>query len=145
MGFNNLIRELNALNTEISKYAVVQAKQRLINTDNSTISIMRMHQLEFETTEYTQTTIRILCERINDLFIDIIQPIDQNILIQHYLRPQDENTVYPYRFFEISHVKTQPILIQAQITYFYLIIGIGVENKCENKLIACNHQDSALI
>ncbi|CAL6013268.1 Hypothetical_protein [Hexamita inflata] len=44
--------------------------------------------------------------------------------------------LYPNRYFESYHVKTQPILIQAQITYFYLMIGIGVENKCDNKLIA---------
>ncbi|CAL5992840.1 Hypothetical_protein [Hexamita inflata] len=45
--------------------------------------------------------------------------------------------MYLYRYFEISHEKTQPNLVQAQRAYFYLMIGIGQKIRARiNQLLA---------
>ncbi|CAL6014241.1 Hypothetical_protein [Hexamita inflata] len=93
--FKQLLKELDDQNTETARFAKKVASERLLDADNSTVSIMRLHQLlqpTFKVEEYTPRQIRILCIRINKLFDSIIEPIDSEILIQHYQRPQCENT-----------------------------------------------------
>ncbi|CAL5985326.1 Hypothetical_protein [Hexamita inflata] len=64
-----------------------------------------------------------------------------------YILWKSRKSIHDYRtsirYFEISHVKTQLNFMQALSAHFYLMIGIGVKNKCKNILIACNYHDSA--